>query len=125
MAARAAVLTDPDSSEDLKGMVDAFRQRRDRALQLLKEIPGLETNIPSGAFYIFPNVTAYYGKKFGEQTINNGSDLCMFLLNEVHVALVPGEAFGAPECIRFSYATSMDLLEEAISRIAKGLALLK
>jgi aspartate aminotransferase len=124
-AAVAALLTDPATSEDLKVMMKAFRERRDLLLGLLTEIPGLVTNVPEGAFYVFPNVKHYFGMSDGECTINDSTDLCGYLLNKVHVALVPGDAFGCPDCIRISYATSSELLVEAIERIKNGLASLK
>lgn len=124
-AAVAALLTDPATSEDLKVMMKAFRERRDLLLSLLTEIPGLVTNVPEGAFYVFPNVKHYFGMSDGECTINDSTDLCGYLLNKVHVALVPGDAFGCPDCIRISYATSSELLVEAIERIKNGLASLK
>jgi aspartate aminotransferase len=91
----------------------------------MKNIPGVITNKPEGAFYVFPNVKHYFGKTDGETKVNDASELCMYLLNKANVALVPGDAFGDPECIRFSYATSNQLLIEAIDRIKKALALLK
>lgn len=105
-------------------MLEKFRQRRDLMLDLMKDIPGIKTNTPQGAFYIFPNVEHYFGKSNGDTTINNASDMCMYLLNQAHVALVPGDAFGDPGCIRISYATSDRLLVEAVERIKKALAAL-
>ncbi len=124
-AALKAVSIDPAESADLKNMVEAFRERRDLSLKLLCEIPGIKTNVPLGAFYIFPNITYYFGKSNGEVTINNSTDLCFYLLNKVHVALVPGDAFGNPNCIRFSYATSNEKLIDAIGRMKRALAELK
>jgi len=124
-AALKAVSIDPEKSDDIKKMVKAFRERRDISLKLLNEIPGVKTNVPEGAFYIFPNVTYYYGKSNGEVTVNNSTDLCFYILNKVHVALVPGDAFGNPNCIRFSYATSNDKLIDAIGRIKQALSELK
>jgi len=121
MAALEAVSTDPETSADLKNMLAAFKERRDLLIDLVKEIPGVKTNVPSGAFYLFPDVSYYYGKSFGNTIIKNSSELCMYLLNEAHVALVPGEAFGSPECIRISYATSKELIKEAVSRIEVAL----
>jgi aspartate aminotransferase len=125
MAALEAVSTDPKESEELDKMVAAFHERRDLLIDLVKDIPGIVSNIPKGAFYLFPDVSYYYGKKFGDKVINNGKELCMYLLEEAHVALVPGEAFGSPECIRISYATSKELITEAISRIKDALLNLK
>ncbi len=121
-AAIAAMNTDPTQSPDLKMMRKAFHERRDLMLGLLNEIPGIKTNVPDGAFYIFPDISAYFGKTNGKITINNATDLCNYLLETVYVALVPGDAFGDPRCIRFSYATSNDKLIEAAKRIKKALA---
>ncbi|KAF5070574.1 Aspartate aminotransferase [anaerobic digester metagenome] len=123
-AAIAAINTDPAESEELRNMIETFRNRRDLFLKLLNEIPGFRTNIPDGAFYIFPDVTWYYGKSNGSVNINNGTDLCNYLLDHAHVALVSGEAFGNPDCIRLSYATSNEELIEAARRIKEALALL-
>lgn len=106
-------------------MLEKFRERRDLVLDLMKDIPGMITNTPEGAFYVFPNVKAYFGKTDGEAVVKDAPDLCMYLLNKAQVALVPGDAFGDPECIRFSYATSNDLLVEAVARIKKALDELK
>jgi len=106
-------------------MLEKFRERRDLVLDLMKDIPGMITNTPEGAFYMFPNVKAYFGKTDGETVVKDAPDLCMYLINKAQVALVPGDAFGDPECIRFSYATSNDLLVEAVARIKKALAELK
>ncbi len=125
IAQRAALEAMQMDPEETKGMLEKFRQRRDLVLSLLKDIPGLQTNQPNGAFYLFPDVSAYFGKSDGETTIKNAPDLCMFILNKVHVALVPGDAFGSPNCLRFSYATSQDLLIEAVDRIKKALQTLK
>ncbi|MCK9618475.1 MAG: pyridoxal phosphate-dependent aminotransferase [Lentimicrobiaceae bacterium] len=122
MAAIAAMKTNPESSVELQTMRKAFHERRDLLLKLLNDIPGFKTNIPQGAFYIFPDVSWYFRKTNGNFTINNAGDLCNFLLNNAHVALVSGEAFGDPACIRFSYATSNDRLIEAAARIKKALA---
>lgn len=124
-AAIAAFDTDPSTSPDIQNMVAAFRYRRDLALALLKEIPGLRTNTPDGAFYLFPEVIKYYGKSDGQRVIHSGSDLCDYLMDTAYVAIVPGSAFGSLDCIRISYATSEDQLREAIRRIAEALAKLK
>jgi len=125
---RAAIIamdTDPAESTDIKLMVDAFRYRRDLAISLLREIPGMKINVPDGAFYLFPEVTSYYGKSFGDRIILSGSDLCDYILDTAFVAIVPGAAFGSPDCIRISYATSEDTLREAIRRINEALSKLK
>ena len=122
MAALEAVNTAPADSEEFQHMLSTFNQRRDLLIELLKDIPGLITNVPDGAFYLFPDVSSYLGKKYNDTTINTGKDLCMYLLNEAHVALVPGEAFGCNNCIRFSYATSNDLIKESVKRIKEALS---
>ena len=124
-AAIVAMNTDPAKSNDIKLMVEAFKYRRDLSISLLREIPGINLNLPEGAFYLFPEVTSYYGKKIGDRIILSGSDLCDYLLDTAYVAMVPGAAFGSPDCIRFSYATSEDNLREAIKRISDALAKLK
>ena len=120
-----AMKTDPATNKEIRRMVETFRERRDLVFGLLEEIPGFRNNVPEGAFYFFPNVSEYYGKKFGDQEINNSTDLCMYLLNHAHVALVPGDAFGNPDCIRISYAASKKLLITAITRISEALSELK
>jgi aspartate aminotransferase len=120
-AAIVAMDADPENTPELIEMKAAFRKRRDGLVARMREIPGFVTNVPDGAFYLFPDVSAWFGKCFGETTITSAGDLSMFLLNEAHVALVPGDAFGSPECLRFSYATSMEELEEAVSRIKAAL----
>jgi aspartate aminotransferase len=124
-AAIVAMNTDPAESDDIKLMVEAFKYRRDLSISLLREVPGIKLNLPDGAFYLFPDVTSYYGKKFGDHVILSGSDLCDYLLDTAYIALVPGAAFGSPDCIRFSYATSEDNLREAIRRISEALSKLK
>lgn len=105
-----------------KEMAEAYLRRRDMVYDLLKEIPDVKVNLPEGAFYFFPDVSEYYGKSDGETTINNASDLCIYMLENAHVSLVTGEAFGAPKCIRISYAASDEQLIEAMDRIKKTLA---
>ena len=95
----------------------AFERRRDLIVELAKDIPGLEVNVPQGAFYLFPKCSAFYGKTDGEHVINNSSDLAMYLLEVGHVATVGGDAFGDPDCFRMSYATSDDNIREALRRI--------
>lgn len=109
----------------IKPMRDAFLKRRDLVLKLMKDIPGLKTNVPQGAFYVYPEVSYYFGKKYGTHTINNATDLSLFLLDEGHLALVPGAAFGEDNYIRFSYATSEDKLIEALKRMKDALAKLQ
>ena len=106
-------------------MKTAFLKRRDMVLQLLQEIPGVKVNLPLGAFYIFPDISAYFGKKSDKMEINNASDFCDYILQEAYVAVVSGAAFGADECFRISYAASEAELKEAVARMARVLALLK
>jgi aspartate aminotransferase len=103
-------------------MRDGFLKRRNMVLEMLKEIPGLKTTIPDGAFYVFPDISSYFGKSDGQNTINNSADLCMYLLNSANLALVSGDAFGDDNCVRFSYATSEDKIIEAIKRLKNALA---
>ncbi|NTW33448.1 MAG: pyridoxal phosphate-dependent aminotransferase [Bacteroidetes bacterium] len=118
--AALAALTGDLSSVNI--MLRAFHERRDLLVKLLNEIPGVKTNVPQGAFYVFPDFSYYFGKTDGKVTVNNAPDLCNYILNKVYVAIVPGNAFGDPNCIRFSYATSKELLTEAVTRIKTALA---
>lgn len=120
-----AMLMDPTTSEDIINMRNIFLKRRDMVYKLLCEIPGLKVRLPQGAFYFFPEVSSYYGKSYGEYKINNSTDLAMYLLNEANVATVMGSAFGDDNCIRLSYATSEELLVEALRRIKEALGKLK
>lgn len=106
-------------------MVKEYHKRRDVVYKLLKEIPGVKANYPQGAFYFFPDVSAYYGKKDGDKVIKNGDDLCLYILEKGHVSLVPGGAFGEEKCVRLSYAASEKELIEAMSRLKKALGELK
>lgn len=106
-------------------MRKAFERRRDLIVKLAKEVSGFEVNVPQGAFYIFPKCDAYFGKSAGDRKINNAADLAMYLLEVGHVACVGGGAFGAPECIRMSYATSDENIVESMRRIKEALAALK
>ena len=99
-----------------------FARRRERMLELLKAIPGVQIAEPDGAFYVFPVVTAYFGKKNGEEVLKDADDICMYLLNTAHVSTVTGRAFGEPNCIRISFANSMEKIEEAMKRISEALA---
>jgi aspartate aminotransferase len=121
MAAITAVLANPDVTKE---MCKAFERRRDLMIKLLSDVPGFKINKPQGAFYIFPDVTYYYGKKIDGFEINNSTDLCMFLLHRAHVALVSGDAFGDDRYVRFSYATSDDKLIESVKRIKEALTIL-
>ena len=108
-----------------KDMLKAFTERRARILGLLKEIPGIACSEPDGAFYVFPKVDAYFGKKDGDAVIANADDLCMYLLNTAHVSTVTGTAFGEPTCIRMSFANSMTNIEKALARVKDALAKLR
>lgn len=105
----------------IKPMTDEFLKRRNVVLELMKEIKGLKTNVPEGAFYVYPEVSYYFGKQFRDFKINNATDLSLYLLDEAHVALVPGAAFGEDNYIRFSYATSESVLREALKRMKTAL----
>ncbi len=122
MAALEATLEDPSTSDSIQTMVKAFRERRDMVIDLLKEIPGIKTNIPDGAFYVFPEVDSYFGKSFENYQIKNSDDLCMYILETEYVGMVSGGAFGNDKCIRISYATSKEILIEAITRIKRALS---
>ena len=106
-------------------MQKAFERRRDLIVKLAKEVPGFEVNVPQGAFYLFPKCSYFFGKSNGKRKIENSDDLAMYLLEDAHVACVGGTSFGAPECIRMSYATSDENIVEAIRRIKEALAKLK
>ena len=121
-ATETAMLASPSEVEHMR---IAFHKRRDLMLKMLSEIPGIKTNTPDGAFYIFPDISYYFDKTDGIKVISNSSDFCMYLLNDAHVALVAGEAFGSPNCVRISYAASEENLIEAVNRIKKSLAKLK
>lgn len=114
-AALAAIQADPETAT--AEMRQAFNDRRQKVHRWLSEIPGIKTNMPEGAFYFFPEVNDLFGKKAGDRQINNAADLCLYLLEEAHVALVSGEAFGSPQCVRLSYASSLSDLEKALGRI--------
>ena len=121
-AAEAAYTLDQSAVEEMR---QAFERRRDLIVKLAKEVPGLEVNIPHGAFYLFPKCNSYFGKSNGNKTINNSTDFAMYLLEEAHVATVGGDAFGDPDCFRMSYATSDENIKEAIRRIKEALSKLK
>jgi len=120
-AALAAIQWDDGSRQVMK---EAFLRRRDLICNLLKEVEGMKIRVPQGAFYVMPDISSYLGKSDGKTTIANSDDLALYLLDKAQVAIVGGDAFGAPECIRISYATSDDLLIEAVKRIKSALALL-
>ncbi len=112
----------PKENEEIKNMVLAFHTRRDLFISLLNDIPGFKTNIPEGAFYLFPNVEDFFGKSYGDRKITNATEFVLYLLDEANVALVTGEAFGDPRCIRFSYAASEETLKIASKRIKEACA---
>ena len=120
-AALAALTSKSDSKEKMR---DAFLKRRDLVCGLLSEIDGFKVRIPQGAFYVFPEVSAFFGKKAGNTVINDSTDLAMYILEKAHVAVVGGAGFGAPDCIRVSYAASDEQLIEAVTRMKKALAML-
>ena len=123
---KAAEFAYTQSQECVEQMRQAFERRRNLIVRLAKEIPGLEVNVPEGAFYLFPKCSSFYGKTAPDgSVIKNSTDLAMYLLEKGHVATVGGDAFGDPECFRMSYATSDENIEEAMRRIAEALAALK
>lgn len=122
IAQRAAIVALNGDMASTQDMAKAYLRRRDLVLDLLNEIPGIKTYVPNGAFYIFPDISEYFGKSDGDTTINSAGDFCMYVLNNAHVSLVTGEAFGAPECVRLSFAASEEQLKEAIKRIKETLA---
>ncbi len=121
-AAETAMRLNP---QEMQYMQQAFLQRRNKCIEWLRAIDGLQVNVPQGAFYLFPDVSAFFGKQYQNYTINNATDLAMYLLHEAQVATVTGEAFGSPACIRLSYAASEEVLKQAIERIAAALSKLK
>ena len=121
-AAEFAYTSDQQCVEDMR---QAFERRRNLIVKLAKDIPGLEVNVPEGAFYLFPKCSSFFGKSDGKTTINNSTDFAMYLLEKGHVASVGGDAFGDPECFRMSYATSDENIVEAMRRIKEVLADLK
>ena len=122
IAQRATIAALQAPPSEIKYMVEEFEQRRDLILQLLGEIPGLKLNRPEGAFYVFPDVSAYFGKNLAGTPINDANDVALYILEKAHVATVSGAAFGAPNCIRISYAASQEEIKTAIGRIQKALA---
>lgn len=122
IAQRAAITAVLAPVERVQYMVDEFKSRREIVLQLLGQIDGFKLNVPDGAFYVFPDISSFFGKTIKGKTINNANDFSLFLLEEANVATVTGDAFGAPNCIRLSYAASEEQLREAIDRIQKVLS---
>jgi aspartate aminotransferase len=121
IAQRATIAAVSASTDQIQYMVDEFNNRRNLILGLLAEIPGLKLNAPQGAFYVFPDVSSYFGKTIKGKTIENANDFALLLLEEAHVATVTGEAFGNPDCIRISYAASQDEIKKAVQRIKSAL----
>ena len=119
---KAAVEAYMASQDCVEEMRKAFERRRDLIVSLAKDIPGLEVNVPQGAFYLFPKCSSFFGKTDGTHVINNSTDFALYLLEVGHVATVAGDAFGDPECFRMSYATSDDNIREAMSRIKSAVA---
>ena len=125
VAQRAALVAMTSGNAFPVEMNKAFKVRRDLVLQGLSEIPELKYNVPTGAFYLFPDVSAYFGKSDGETVISNCNDMSLYLLAKAHVATVPGDAFGDPKCIRLSYATSDEKLKKALAQMKEAFAKLK
>ena len=117
IAQRAVITALNESPSRVQYMIDEFKIRRDLVLDLLSDIPGFKTNVPDGAFYVFPDISYYFGKTLRGKTINNATDFSIYLLEEALVATVTGDAFGDPNCIRISYAASQDEIKEALRRI--------
>ncbi|MGD2035657.1 MAG: pyridoxal phosphate-dependent aminotransferase [Bacteroidales bacterium] len=123
-AQMAAITALKEDQSCVKEMLVAFKRRKELIMNLLKEVPDIEVSEPEGAFYVFPKIDSYFGKSFNGNKIGSSTDLCLYLLNEGHIATVPGEAFGEPTCIRISFATSDDKITEAIKRMKNALAAL-
>jgi aspartate aminotransferase len=119
---RAAIAALTGDMKPTERMIAEFAKRLIRVMELLKEIPGIECSEPHGAFYVFPEVSHYFGKSDGEQKMENADDLCMYLLNKAHVSTVTGKAFGEPNCIRISFANSMENIEKGFAKIRAALA---
>ncbi|MFT5249909.1 MAG: aspartate aminotransferase [bacterium] len=121
IAQRATIIALESSPSKIQYMIDAFKERRKLILGLLSDIPGFKTNQPQGAFYVFPDISYFFGKELQGVKINTASDLSMYLLEKANVATVTGDAFGSPNCIRISYAASEENIIEALKRIKKAL----
>lgn len=122
IAQRAALTALNEDLGPTFAMKDEYLRRRDLVMELLREIPGIRTRLPQGAFYFFPDISEYFGKSDGTTTIQNSDEFCLYVLNEAHVALVTGAAFGAPNCVRISYAASEENLRKAIGQMKEVLA---
>ena len=125
IAQKAGVTALTTDLRPTREMAEEFTRRRKRVLELVRDIPGIQCPEPDGAFYIFPDVSSYYGKSDGQTTVTNAPDFSMYLLNTAHVSSVMGDAFGEPNCVRFSFANSMEKIEEGWKRIKEALAKLK
>ncbi len=125
IAQKAGVTALTTDLRPTREMAEEFTRRRKRVLELVREIPGIQCPEPDGAFYIFPDVSSYYGKSDGQTTVTNAPDFSMYLLNNAHVSSVMGDAFGEPNCVRFSFANSMEKIEEGWKRIKEALEKLK
>ncbi len=119
---RAAIAALTGDMKPTEAMVNEFTNRRKKVMELAQDIPGMECSQPEGAFYVFPKVNNYFGKSDGEEKIENADDLCMYLLNKAHVSTVTGKAFGEPNCIRISFANSMENIEKGFAKIKEALA---
>ena len=125
IAQRAALAAIQGDRKVIQLMTDTYRKRRDLCLELLKEIPGFRSNTPLGGFFLFPDVSDYFGRTDGHVVIQDAHELCMYLLREAHVSVVAGSGFGEPNCVRISYAVTEDQLRAALQRIQEVLAKLK
>jgi aspartate aminotransferase len=122
IAQRGAIAALEAPVSKIKYMVDEFKERKNLIIELLGEINGIKLNQPKGAFYVFPDISSFFGKTLKGKKINNASEFAIYLLEEAHVATVTGEAFGSPNNIRISYAASKEEIKKAIARISKALA---
>jgi aspartate aminotransferase len=125
IAQRAALAAITEDLQPTKDMTTIYHQRRDMVIDLLNDMEGVKTYVPKGAFYIFPDISYFFGKSDGERTINDSNDLALYILDEAQVSTVTGDAFGAPNCIRISYAASNEELKEAMKRLKTVLNKLK
>lgn len=125
IAERAGIVALTSDLTPTRKMTEAFHERRDYVIKTLQSMPGVKATVPDGAFYAFPDISSFFGKSDGETTISNDEDLSMYLLHKGNITTVSGSAFGDGNCIRISFATSLDMLKEALERMRKTLALLK
>jgi aspartate aminotransferase len=125
IAQKAAVAALTGDQSCVSEMNKAFKRRKELVVKMVREIPDVQVYDPDGAFYVFPKVNAYYGKSFNGTVINTSNDLCLYLLEHAHIAMVPGEAFGDPDCVRISFATADEKLVEAMKRMKEALIALK